>query len=75
MDEHYREYKIQIERVGNTLYGFVWRPESSIEWGSPTVTATTIEGKAVLLKHLRQRIDDDIADRGARAKGAKATRL
>jgi hypothetical protein len=66
-EERYRGYEILIEHVGRILYGFVWRPASNIEWGSPTTTATTIEGKAVLLKRLRHRIDEDIAKHGTEA--------
>jgi hypothetical protein len=48
-----------------TLYTLVWRPGSRVEWGSPVVTATTLEGADRLMKLVRDRIDEDIARRGS----------
>ena len=63
-NDRYREHSIQIEQVRDTLYAFVWRPGSRVEWGPPVVTATTLEGASRLMKRVRDRIDEDIAQRG-----------
>jgi hypothetical protein len=61
-DDFYRGYSIQVERVRNTLYAFVWPPGSRIEWGREATTATFAEKRAVLLSRVHDRIDLDIAD-------------
>jgi hypothetical protein len=65
MDDHYRGHSIQIEQARDTLYAFVWRPGSLIEWGLPAVTATTDEGARTLLRRAHLRIDEDITRRTA----------
>ena len=61
-DEIYWGYGIVIEQVGRTLYAFVWRPQSRLEWGPPAVTASSDEGRTVLLERARARIEEDRAN-------------
>ena len=61
-DEVFWGYGIAIEQVGETLYAFVWRPGSRLEWGAPAVTASSDEGRAILLGRARHRIEEDRAE-------------